>query len=326
MTTTVSSQQPLSELLPTDFKQRICEFVKIKDLAPKWPQVHIARTTDSIATVFKTLIDNFILSVPLLDVTTRKYVAFIDIFDILSYVVEVLNLPIESESWMMSSQFQSTSCIVLPNRSQRNPWQIISEEAPLFSAISVLSQSGAHRLAVIDAQGRFSSVITQSRITRFLANRSMELGELGDKEIRNLPLMSTNLITIYSHERLLDAFLKIYNYNVSCVGVINEDGKIVGNISISDFKDIGFSAGMFQKLFIKCSEFLDRKIEGQDLPKLIWTLPTSTFREVLFKLRVNGIHRVYVVDSEDSMYPEGVITLTDIMNLFGEALKSSPRM
>lgn len=154
----------------------------------------------------------------------------------------------------------------------------------------------------------------------------MELGELGDKEIRNLPLMSTNLITIYSHERLLDAFLKIYNYNVSCVGVINEDGKIVGNISISDFKDIGFSAGMFQKLFIKCSEFLDRKIEGQDLPKLIWTLPTSTFREVLFKLRVNGIHRVYVVDSEDSMYPEGVITLTDIMNLFGEALKSSPRM
>lgn len=45
MTTTVSSQQPLSELLPTDFKQRICEFVKIKDLAPKWPQVHIARTT-----------------------------------------------------------------------------------------------------------------------------------------------------------------------------------------------------------------------------------------------------------------------------------------
>lgn len=56
--------------------------------------------------MFKTLIDNFILSVPLLDVTTRKYVAFIDIFDILSYVVEVLNLPIESESWMMSSQFQ----------------------------------------------------------------------------------------------------------------------------------------------------------------------------------------------------------------------------
>lgn len=41
----LSSDQPLTEYLPKEFKQRICEFVKIKDLAPRWPQVHIARTT-----------------------------------------------------------------------------------------------------------------------------------------------------------------------------------------------------------------------------------------------------------------------------------------
>jgi len=322
---TTLSNKPLSEFLPHEFRQRICEFVKIKDLAPKWPHVHIARTTDTISEVFKILIDNFILSVPLLDVTTKKYVAFIDIFDILAYVVEVLNLPIENDSWMMSSQFQTTSCIVLPNRSQRNPWQIVSEEAPLQSAISILAQSGAHRLAVIDSQGRFSSIITQSRIVRFLANRSMELGSLGDQEVRNLPLMSTNLVTIYSYERLLDSFLKIYNYNISCVGVIDEEGKLIGNISITDFKDIGFSAGMFQKMFITNSQFLNRKIEGQDLPHLIWCYPKTSLRDVLFKLRVNGIHRVYIVDSEDTMFPEGVITMTDILNLFGEAISTSTR-
>jgi len=201
----------------------------------------------------------------------------------------------------------------------RNPWYIISEEEPIQSAINTLSKANIHRLAVIDSRGRFSSVITQSRIVRFLANRSMELGELGMKTIQDLNISSPLEVTVTTDDRLIDAFLKIFNAGVSGVPVLNSASRIVGNISISDLKDIGFSAEMFRKLFITCGVFLDNKIEGQHFPKLIWTYSDTRFSDVLFKLRITGVHRVYVVKSPD-MICTGVITMTDILRLFSTHL------
>jgi len=220
----------------------------------------------------------------------------------------------------MSSQFQNTSCIVLPNRSQRNPWQIISEDAPLQAAINMLSQSGGHRLAVIDSFGRFSSVITQSRIIRYLAYRSMELGDLGEMDIDSLSVISKDLITIDCNEKLVDAFLRIYTYDVSGIGVVDKNGKLIGNVSASDFKDIGFSAGMFKKLFVPIESFLNRKIEGENVPRLVWAYKTTHLSDVLYKLRSNRVHRVYILDENDEPY--GVITMTDILNLFNTMLQN----
>jgi len=227
-------------------------------------------------------------------------VAFIDLFDILAYAVDVLSLPLDKdESWIASSQFQNTSCIVLPNKSQRNPWFIISEDAPLQAAINSLVQANIYRLAVVDPAGRFSSVITQSRIIRFLSNRSMELGEMGMKTVAELNLPSPLTVTALGNERLIDAFLKIFNFGISGVPVLNEQNRIIGNISISDIKEIGFSAQMFRKLFITTEQFLNSKAIGQSLPSLIWAYNTSYFSDVLSKLRINGVHRVYIVKSYD---------------------------
>jgi len=302
--------------LSSSFRQSLVEGVRIKDIAPRWPNVVYAQTNETVADVFKKLIDCSILSVPLLDVDTQKYIAFIDVFDILAYVVDVLNLPIDKdESWMASSQFQNSSCIVLPNKSKKNPWYIINENDPIQSAINALSQNNIHRIAVVDSAGRFSSVITQSRIIRFLSNRSLELGELGMQTIEQLNISSPLEVVARGEDRLLDAFMRMHNYGVSGVPILNSYGKVIGNVSISDIKDIGFSAQMFRKLFVSTEQFLDTKVEGQNLPRLIWAYNTSYFSDVLFKLRANGVHRVYVVKSFD-MICNGVITLTDILKLF----------
>lgn len=184
----------------------------------------------------------------------------------------------------------------------------------------MLSQSGAHRLAVIDSFGRFSSVITQSRIIRYLAYRSMELGELGERSIDGLSIISKDLVTIDSNEKLVDAFLKIYTYDVSGLGVVDKNGKLIGNVSASDFKDIGFSAGMFKKLFIPIESFLNRKIEGESVPKLVWSYKTTHLSDILYKLRSNRVHRVYILDENDEPY--GVVTMTDILNLFNSVLQN----
>jgi len=169
----------------------------------------------------------------------------------------------------------------------------------------------------VDSFGRFSSVLTQSRVVRFLANRSMELGAIGDMTLSGLGLDSpaAKLIFVKSDDKVLDAFLAIYNQRVSGTAVLDNTGRIIGNISISDLKDIGFAAGMFRKLYQNVGSFLERKVEGQDVPKLVWTYSSSPLRDVLYRLRANGIHRCYLVEN-DSMKPAGVITLTDILRVF----------
>lgn len=72
-----------------------------------------------------------ILSVPVLDVATNQYVAFIDILDILAFLVETLNLQQRAnwpllEDWMAQLQFQG-SCMQLLQRSMRNPWYVIAK-------------------------------------------------------------------------------------------------------------------------------------------------------------------------------------------------------
>jgi len=306
-----------SDYLPATFKQVLVEGTRVKDIAPRWPNVIVAQTDETIASVFKKLIDNSILSLPLLDITTSKYIAFIDMFDILAYVVDVLRMDIkEHEKWVLSNQFQHTSCVMLPNRSLRNPWVIVAEDAPLQGAINTMVSSGAYRLAVVDSMGRFSSVLSQSRLVRFLANRNLEMGSLGDFSVQSLGLgTSGKLVTIRHDEKILNAFMKIYEEHVSGVGVLDDNGRIVGNISVSDLKDVGFTGDMFGKVYETAKVFLRRKIEGLGIPKLVWTYNTSPLRDVLYRLRANGIHRVYIVNTEN-MYPRGVVTLSDILTLF----------
>jgi len=221
---------------------------------------------------------------------------------------------------MISKQLQNELCVVLPNRSKRDPWQIIQEDSPISLAINKLSISGIHRLAVFDSSGQFTSILTQSRVARYISNRSLELGEFGRIEIRNLPIISKNLKTINENERLINAFLTIYSHNVTGIAVVDEENKIVGNISLSDFKDIGFRVDQFPKLFIPISTYLKKKNEGRNVPKLVWAKDTTSLNDLLTQFRIDGVHRIYITEERGD--PIGVVTMTDVMVLFASVLGS----
>jgi CBS domain-containing protein len=304
-----------SQYLNTTFRGRLLE-TKVKDVIPRWKNLVIARSTDTIATVFSKLIDNQVLGVPLLDTSTNKYTAFIDLFDILSYVVEVLNLPIEpSEDWVVSSQFAHTSCLTLVGRSIRSSWMLVGEDAPLQAAINQLQT--VHRVAVIDSAGNLVSVLSQSRVARWLAQHDSEwvMGDIAGMSVEQFKLGYCDVVTVSRHEKTVNAFLRMHRDDLSGVGVVDDDDTMIGNISISDIKDIGYSAGMFRRLYVECGAFLSRKIEGGLVPKLVYANRTTQIKDVLEKFRDHAIHRVYVVTAGFHK-PLGVITLTDVMRVF----------
>jgi len=72
---------------------------------------------------------------------------------------------------------------------------------------------------------------------------------------------------------------------------------------------------MFRRLMVPAGQFINRKIEGGLVPKLVYATRSTTIKEVLEKYRDHYIHRVYVVTAGFHK-PLGVITLTDIMHVF----------
>lgn len=262
----------------------------------------------------------------------NKYTAFIDLFDILAYVVEVLNLPIEpSEDWIISESFQNTSCLTLVGRSARSAWMLIGEDTPLQAALNSLTE--VHRLAVVDSVGNLTSILTQSRIAHWLASRSdWVLGEIASMTVDDFRLGYREVATINHNENAINgplvqvlfacclshpvsAFMKMYKLDVSGLAVVDDSDTVIGNISVSDLKEINYGANMFRRLYVSCGTFLNRKTEGYAIPKLVYANRSTTIKETLERFRDNRVRRVYIVTAGYHR-PLGVVTLTDVMGVF----------
>lgn len=306
----------VQKLISENFKNKLCNVTRVKDITPHWTSVVTARSSESISDVFRRMIDKGILALPLFDEETNRYVTFIDVFDILAYIVEVLGVPLDkNEEWALRKEFLTTKCTVLPNRSMRNPWAVINENASVQTAINIMSQTNLTRLAVTDQEGHLTSVLTQTRLVRYLSNRTNEIGPIANIPIERLGLGNNPVIGIKHTEPAINAFLKIYQYNIGGVAVFNDEDKIIGNISISDLKDVGFSLDMFRKMFVKAKQFLYRKIEGADVPRVVWVSKKSDITEILIKFRQHWIHRIYMLDPNTRKAVD-VISASDMISVF----------
>jgi CBS-domain-containing membrane protein len=74
--------------------------------------------------------------------------------------------------------------------------------------------------------------------------------------LRNYPVVS-----IEQNASLLDAFVRIYRTGVTGIGVRDAEGHLVGAVSASDLKLLGYSPGMFRKLFIPVKDWINMKAQ-----------------------------------------------------------------
>lgn len=305
-----------------DHFKNVLHATRVSEIAPNWYSVIFAKTSDSISTVFKRMIDHEIRSMPLYDDKDERYVAFVDVCDILAYIIEVVGIPTDNnETLVMTSEFKTTICAVLPDLSMRNPWNTIHKDASLQEVINIMSKTGIYRIAIVDSDGKLVSVLTQSRLVEYLASKTEEIGPLTQLPLTSLGFGNNPVIGIKENEPAINAFLKLYQFNIGGVVIYNNDDQVIGNISISDLKDIGYSLDKFSKMFITAKEFLNRKMEGSTVPHLVWTSKNDIIQTVFDKFKLHSINRIYVLDT-DTKKALGVISGSDIVCLFDN--KQSP--
>jgi len=126
-----------------------------------------------------------------------------------------------------------------------------------------------------------------------------------------IPMLHHDVISIHHKAMALEAFLLIHRKQVSGIGLLDDDGKLVGNVSGSDIKRIGLTGQNIKRLREPIDVFLDRK----DSTHVYVVGENDTLVEALQIMRETHVHRVYIVDPA-TQKPTGILSQTDVMKLF----------
>jgi CBS-domain-containing membrane protein len=325
----LSSVSPLSGAYPTsDRFIRLLLGAKVDVVRPPENKIFVAQRTDNITEVWKGLAAHNFLSVPVLQKTKNKWYGFVDIYDIVKFVIEFFGVEgkklQDSEDWLKlvesSEEFskKTVNDIMKYPLSKRNPFNPIHSGYSLLTAVEALAREpGLHRIPIIDQDRKLITVISQSQVVQILYKNLDIIGEKKNKPVGQMDRYLEQVFTIHEEATAVDAFKMMVELNVSGLAVIDKEGKLTANIAMKDLKAVSTDTRLFWRLFQTVHNFLQKVRKensetGGDRPRTTVTVKAEdTLETVIRRLTEHSIHRIYIVD--DHKKPLGVISLKDVL-------------
>jgi 5'-AMP-activated protein kinase regulatory gamma subunit len=287
-------------------------------------KVFVAERKDKIIDVFKGLVKHNFLSVPVLQAHEHKWWGFVDMNDIVHFIIKNFGDRKLSEEgkdfWQMLHTEEEFAAKTVDDIMQwpmqrKNLFHPVKVGYSLFYAIEALAKErDLHRLVVIDDDRMIVNMVTQSQVVDFLQKNIDLIGDKVNKPLSAIPRLFHEVYSVPESVQAIDAFNLMVSKNVSGVAIVNEEGKLTGNISNRDLKGIATDGSMFWRMFSKVHNFWDkvRRESEQEHPRGVVALKsTNTLKDVITKLTENKVHRLYIVD--DDRKPIGVVSLRDIL-------------
>jgi len=112
------------------------------------------------------------------------------------------------------------------------------------------------------------------------------------------------------------AFRELVKLEKEGLAVVDDDGRLVDNLSARDLRGIHTDATVFWRLWSPVSEYkakVRQEFSDKTPTELLYALPTDTLYSIIEKMAKQHVHRVYVVDAPNSMKPIRVVTQTDVL-------------
>ncbi|KAG7666935.1 hypothetical protein Ndes2526B_g04587 [Nannochloris sp. 'desiccata'] len=230
-------------------------------------------------------------------------------------------------------------------------YQADSESTSVLTAIKDLflqtahgEPKVAHRIALFNAHGEVTSIISQMDVARWLLTQEAHMGPVAQKSIRELGMLTGKppVVSVSPHMPTLMAYDLMAQEGVSGAPVVTDEGELIANISVSDLRAL--TSEHFGVLALPVAEFLALEhntayigysVNASDHSKhpffasskrtggtkkndiQLYTLhPTSTLLQTLHAFVDTHIHRLYVTTpGSDVLKVESVLTLTDVLRL-----------
>lgn len=325
-----------SKSLLSNFDVKVSDFLTKMKLAPK---MVIIDSQVGLQAAFNTLISNHILSAPVQE--GGHFIGFLDIRDLVSFVLFAAkehdrhpeDIPLDQlmskegffQSQVTSPQPEVTS-IVEQTRMPGNPLQAItvgylcrrnrfisvSSQDKLLKVLQLLSTKELHRVPVQNEEGSLIAVISQSNIVDYLSQLAERDPSCMQHSIAELQIGHSPVYTALASAPAVLAFDLMDKKQVFGVGVVDDHGVLVGNISASDIK-LFLKSPNFTILSQPLVDFLSaiRRKEIRTRVPVAVVSSEATLASVVGKLAATKMHRLYVCDAEK--HPLVVITLTNVL-------------
>jgi len=286
-------------------------------------QVYFSKTVitckeeETIDAAFESLIANKILSLPVWSKAKNRYVGLVDVTDFVTFISHHFDqdiLKADDVKQFFSAKDRFTSHLVknLSNISERNPWYPVENDAPLVRLVDTFCRGNIHRLPIVENNGDLYTMVSQTDMVAYIVShlKSEFLAKLAAQKLQEKKIGNwEGVYSVKASDPALDAFKLIQEKKVQGVAVVDEDGKLVSNISASDLRLIENHGASLSVLFKSCSEFVELAHGGKK--KIVTVSKDSTYEEASTTMHNSRTHRLYVTDEQGR--PIAVVSQYDII-------------
>jgi CBS domain-containing protein len=287
------------------------------DSLPKLEDLVTFESDVDLPTAFRTLVEKHITSAPVYNRQTGEFVGFLDTRDLLAWCVfaaDAKNVtPSLTEVLSVGAKASAVAITgITPSYlARRHPFCAVGPTDSLATLAALMARADVHRVPVVRGT-TLETIVSQSVLVKLLYDHRAELGAAMALTVETLGLGTAPVLTVPATASARDAFNLMDKKSRSGLGVVDEEGHIIANTSASDIK-----------LFLDAPQSLELSIakfvcaiharEADLHAPAVCVHGSSTLEQVLGKMAVAKVHRVFVTDAHK--HPVAVISVTDIMRL-----------
>ncbi|KAG0325675.1 cell separation during budding [Dissophora globulifera] len=259
-----------------------------------------------------------------------------DYSDLMTYVLLLLkkmDVPPEDQTVEMRDLIRKTNTSqnvpvrLASDLSGKDPFCTVLAETRLGAIVSDFG-SGIHRVSVIDSTGKVIGLLSQSLALDYLMRHLSEFPKLQpvmQQTIEELGLARNKVLSVNGKAKVLDALVSMSKNSVSSLAILDDQGVLLGNISMTDIQHVMRDLKT-SWLWLSCFQFVakirqEQGVErGEDQYPVMDVTASSTFGYALSKLQATRVHRLWVANEMGLVV--GVVSLTDVFKVLTAHLDS----
>jgi len=274
-------------------------------------------TEDTVSHALQTLAKEGILSAPIVS-SNGIVIGVASVLHFLSYFVrhfssEELRHQSFSELEAKRSHLLHNKITEVPDLQALDTAHVIKEYQVILDAVKLMidNKDPARRVLVVDDNERLVTIITQSRMLEIIAGVLDSLPDPAHRTLREVNLHKKDVACVKKDQPAADAFSLMREKKVSAVAVVDDDQRLVGAISASDFKMMGYEIKYLNLLGMSANEYVEVLRGSVDQEDLCVCQPEATISHTIKLMLKRGTHRVFVVDQQCRV--KSVVSISDVM-------------
>jgi len=305
------------ELLAPFAKMKVSDF----DLSQK-PIVLNATLTPRQA--LEELVKNHLRCAPVIE--GGKFIGVFDLRDAIKYAMEVYRSKHLKEKDIAAMEYIAVATHISTNTlgylARMRKFCEVKETEPMLSVMKILA-TGSHIVGVLSSDGKkLKTILSQGQIFQQLAKGWSQVKlDVSVPTLRKLGYIKFPVVQIPSTTPAHEAFDLMAKHQLSGLAVVDEDGVLVHNTSVTDIKLWLKSSGSLE---ITIEDFLVQVRKEANATKTQVAVSSvdenAGLVKVINKLKATKYHRMWIVDDEHK--PSGVFALTDLFAFMTDEKKN----